>query len=297
MRDLDWNLVRSFLAALECGSLAAAAKQTGISQPTLGRHIDELERSLSVILFERGRMGMMPTNAGLKIGEAAKEMQIASAALTMAASGSSQRIGGTVRITASEIVSTYILPGIIADMLVDLPQIEIELAPTNAVENLLQRDADIAVRMVRPTQNDLIARQVNTMSMGIYAHENYLAKSNSVDGFEDLLSHVIIGYDRNDLILKGFEQAGFKVDRNFFRFRCDDQVAAYEALLAGVGIGFAPIVLAAKHPSLHRLLHDFQIEGIPMWLTSHRELRTSAKIRAVNDYLAERLGNMQLDLA
>lgn len=294
MQQFDWNLVRSFLAALETGSLAAASRKTGISQPTLGRHIDELEHSLGVILFERGRSGMLPTSAAMKVEQAAREMQEASAAITMAATDSSENLSGTVRITASEIVATYILPQIIAGLLQDLPEIEIELDASNTVGNLLQRDADIAIRMVRPTQNDLITRQVNTLEMGIYADRGYLGRSGAIMGFAGLKGQVIIGYDRNDLILRGFEAAGFKVGRDFFRFRCDNQVTAFEALVAGMGVGFAPRAIAKQHTNLVEILHAISIPGLPMFLTSHRELKTSRKIRVVNDYLAEKLSALQL---
>ncbi|MGB7285297.1 MAG: LysR substrate-binding domain-containing protein, partial [Salaquimonas sp.] len=187
-----------------------------------------------------------------------------------------------------------ILPQIIADLLQDLPDVSIELVPSNAVENLLQRDADIAIRMVRPTQNDLIMRRVNTMQIGIYAHRDYLQKAPAIERFEDLSNHVIIGYDRNDLVIRGFEKAGFKVTPEFFRFRCDDQVTTVEALASGIGIGFAPHIVAGKNPDIVPVLQEFKIEDLPMWLTSHRELRTSAKIRAVNDYLGERLQNLKL---
>ena len=291
----DWNLVTSFLAVLDHGSLAAAARATGVSQPTLGRHVDEFERELGVTLFERGRGGMMATETALAVAEQARAMRDASAAIEMAATGHSQSVEGTVRITASQIVSTYFLPGILASMFDDLPGIEIELVASNTVENLLQRDADIAIRMARPVQNDLIARQVNTLEMGIFAHRSYLASKGEPSGVEDLAGHVIIGYDRNDLVIRGFQAAGFTVDRHFFRYRCDDQVTAFEALAAGIGIGFAPRALASRHPALERLLPDIAIPGLPMWLTSHRELRTSRKIRAVSDYLGERLSALKLD--
>lgn len=290
----DWNLVTSFLAVLDHGSLAAAARATGISQPTLGRHVDEFEQELGVTLFERGRGGMMATETALAVAEQARAMRDASAAIEMAATGHSQSVEGTVRVTASEIVSTYILPGILATLFDDLPGIEIELVASNTVENLLQRDADIAIRMARPVQNDLITRQLNTLEMGIFAHRSYLARKGEPAGFEDLARHVIIGYDRNDLVIRGFQAAGFVVDRHYFRYRCDDQVTAFEAMAAGVGIGFAPRALACRHPELVRLLPDIAIPGLPMWLTSHRELRTSRKIRMVSDYLGERLSAMAL---
>jgi len=294
MQNFDWNLVRSFLSALEAGSLAEASRRTGVSQSTLGRHLDELERTLGVTLFERGRMGLLPTSAALEVAEAAREMQAASAALTMAATGSAERVSGTVRITASQIVATYILPAVLSDLLQELPDIEVELVASNTVENLLQRDADIAIRMARPTMNDLITRHINAMAMGIYAHRTYLEGRAIPEDIDSLRQHVLIGYDRNDLILRGFEAMGYKVDRSLFRYRCDDQVAAFEALASGVGIGFAPRPIARRHPDLVEIMKEISIDPLPMWLTAHRELRTSRKIRTVNDFLADRLSSLDL---
>lgn len=294
MRDFDWNLAASFLAVLDHGSLAAAARESGISQPTLGRHIDELEAALGVTLFQRGRGGMAPTATALELADAARDMKRASASLAMTATGASASTGGTVRITASEIVATYLLLPIISDLLQEMPEIGIELAPSNTVENLLMRDADIAIRMARPTQNDLIARQINTFEMGVYAHRDYLGSHGRPAGFEDMKDHVVIGYDRSDLVIRGFAAAGYRVGRDFFRFRCDNQITAFEALAAGMGIGFAPRALARRHEQLERLLPEIAIPGLPMWLTSHRELRTSSRIRRVSDYLGARLEALNL---
>jgi DNA-binding transcriptional LysR family regulator len=294
MRDFDWNLVKSFLAVLDAGSLAGAVAATGLSQPTLGRHIDELEASLGATLFARGRAGMVPTETALAVAAAARAMRDADAAIGMAVAGHSGAVEGTVRITASDIVATFILPAILADLLADLPGIAVELAPSNEQANLLQRDADIAVRMVRPMQNDLIARKVNEMHMGAYAHRDYLARAGTPIGFGDLAGHVVIGYDRSTLIIDHMRRLGLEADREFFRFRCDDQVAAWRALCDGVGIGFGPNFLANREPALVRTLPDIGIEPLPVWLVSHRELRTSARIRAVSDYLGERLAALPL---
>ncbi|MCG6857858.1 MAG: LysR family transcriptional regulator [Salaquimonas sp.] len=290
MEQFDWNLLKSFLGVLNAGSLSAAARQLHISQPTLGRHVSELEDALGVTLFERGRDGLTPTQAALAIAEHARSVADATGAVALAAAGRAKDVTGTVRITASDIVATYVMPRIIADLLAEMPGLEVELVPSNDIENLLRRDADIAVRMMRPVQLDLVARKMGDIAAATYAHRDYLERAGKIPtGPDDLAGHVVIGYDRSDLVIRGFRQGGMEVDRHFFRFRCDGQVACWKALLAGVGIGFAPRYLARGHNELVELAADFEISPLPMWLVTHRELRTSARIRAVYDFLADRL--------
>lgn len=291
----DWNLLRSFLGVFDAGSFSAASRSLGISQPTLGRHISQLEEALGVTLFERGREGAVPTKDAVAIAADARAIAESAGAITVKAQGRAAAVMGTVRITASEVVSTFLLPGLIADLLQKWPEIEIELAPSNEVQNLLRRDADIAIRMVRPTQLDLIARKVNEVGIGMYAHRDYVARHGVPVEIDDFRKHVIIGYDRSDLILRGFREAGFQVDRHFFRFRSDDQVAAWEAVCAGVGVGFGPFYMAAGRSDLQRIEMGFAIPRLPMWLVTHREMRTSALIRTVYDELAAALSALNLD--
>lgn len=295
MDRYDWNLLKSFLGVLDHGSLSAAARRMGISQPTLGRHVGELEAALGVTLFARSRDGLTPTPAALAIAEHARAVADAAGAAALAAAGRATEVTGTVRITASEVVATCLLPPLLAELLAGMPGLEVEIVPSNEIENLLRRDADLAIRMVRPTQLDLLARKVNDIGVGIYAHRDYLARAGRPPaGFDDLSGHIIIGYDRSDLVIRGFRRAGLEVDRHFFRFRCDDQVTCWEALSAGVGVGFAPHYLARRNPDLVRLAADIAIDGLPMWLVTHREIRTSARIRAVFDFLAARLSALDL---
>lgn len=290
MEQFDWNLLKSFLGVLDAGSLSAAARKLHVSQPTLGRHVGELEEALGVTLFERGRDGLKPTQAAIAIAEHARAVAASTGAVALAAAGRAKDVTGTVRITASDVVATYVMPQIIADLLAEMPGLEVELVPSNDIENLLRRDADIAVRMTRPAQLDLVARKMGEIEISTYAHRDYLLRAGSVpEGPADLAGHVVIGYDRSDLVIRGFREGGVEVDRHFFRFRCDDQVACWAALLAGVGIGFAPRYLARRHNELVELAREFEIASLPMWLVTHRELRTSARIRAVYDFLAARL--------
>ncbi len=294
---MDWNLIRSFLAVAETGTLAAAAEALGASQPTIGRHIDALEASTGVTLFARGRHGMMLSDAGLSLVDEAKAMRAEANRFELKAAGRAQSVRGPVRITASEVVSTYILPPIIAAFGRVEPDIEIELVSSNSVENLLSRDADIAVRMFRPVQNDIIARKTGELGMGIYAHRSYLAEHGEPTDIETFLQHRLIGMDRSTLIIDGMADLGIKADRNLFAVRTDDQVAYWELVRAGAGIGFSAHILAAGNPDIKRLLPHIDIPALPVWLASHQELRTSHKIRRTMDYLHQKISILPLNAA
>ena len=293
-RAFDWNLLKSFLAIMESGTLSAAAKILGISQPTLTRHVDELESSLGIVLFERGRRGAAPTDNAIAILDHAREVHETTGALLLSAAGKSEELHGTVRITASQIVATYLLPDILKNLMDDAPEVQIELVATDKIENLTQRDADIAIRMIRPENAALIARKVNEIALGIYARRDYLQKWPQMDLLRDLDQHQIIGYDNDERIILGMAQAGIKVDREYFRFRCDDQVACWQALCAGMGIGFAPNYLAAKNPALKKIATDISIPNLPVWLVTHREIKSNRRIRMVFDSLCDQLAALDL---
>ncbi|QKV20088.1 LysR family transcriptional regulator [Oricola thermophila] len=293
-RHFDWNLIKSFLAVLDAGTLSAAAKATGTSQPTLGRHIDELEALTGLLLFERGRSGMTPTQNALALAEKARAMQTGADAFAMTVAGRDNTIAGTIRITASEIVSSHILPDILVALREAEPALEIELVASDSVENLLARDADIAVRMVRPVQNDLVARKVNELAMGAFAHRDYLERHGTPKTLEELYSHCLVGNDRSDLIERGMARLGIPYDRSQFPFRTDNQLVYWDLVRAGAGIGFGSVYIAAKSPDLVRVVPSLDIEPLPFWLCSHRELRHSARVRRVYDFLAERLRALPL---
>ena len=290
----DWNNIRAFLAVAETGSLSEAAAQLNLSQPTLGRYITRLEDNVGEPLFTRSRSGMELTQIGLRLVADAKAMQQEANHFALKMAGSETTISGTVRITASDVVATYLLPSILVDLKALYPQIDIELVPSNQIENLLSRDADIAVRMVRPTQNDLIAVKVNDLSMGTWASKTYLEKFGTPTKIQDLFTHQIIGYDRQDLMLKEMKNLGIKADRNLFTFRTDDQVAYWELLKAGAGVGFGSNFVAAQSPNLVRLVPELQLQSLPMWLTSHAELKTNVRIRVAMDFLREGLRALEL---
>lgn len=287
--EFDWDSLQVFVAAASEGSLSGAARVLGMSQPTAGRQVQALESQLGVQLFGRTARGLALTDTGMELLEHARAMSEAANRLALAAEGRSESVAGVVRITASEIVATYTLPAILVRLHEAEPEIEIELVASNATENLLQREADIAVRMYRPTQSDVIARSMGEIETGAYASEDYLARRGCPSNMEALLDHDVVGYDRDDLVIRGFRAAGAEVDRHFFPFRTDDQVVAWRMVVEGLGVGFMQRRIGDAEPRVRRILPDLELAALPMWLTAHSELKTNRRIRRVYDFLAEAL--------
>ncbi|MEM7135650.1 MAG: LysR family transcriptional regulator [Myxococcota bacterium] len=287
--DFDWDTLRVFVAAAEAGSFSGAARALGLSQPTAGRQVQALEAQLGVQLFARTSRGLHLTDIGMSLLEHARTMAAAANRLALVAQGQSESIAGVVRITASEIVATYTLPSVLVALRAAEPEIEIEIVASNATENLLEREADIAVRMYRPTQADVITRSVGAISIGAYAAESYLARRGCPMEPEDLLKHDVVGYDRDDTTIRGFRAAGVEVTRRFFPVRTDDQVLAWHLAVAGYGIGFMQVQIGDAEPKVRRVLPKLALPTLPMWLTAHSELKTNRRIRRVYDFLADAL--------
>ncbi len=289
-RDFDWRLVRSFLATLDRASLLGAARVLHMSQPTVGRHIAELESQLGVVLFERTGRGLRPSAMALQLAESARGMEAAAMQLARTLTGAQTQSGGTVRITASVPVAVHLLPPVLADMRQALPDIQIELVSSNQVSNLLRREADIAVRMVRPDQSSLIAKKLGDVKLGAFAHRSYLARHGTLRTPADLLQHDLIGSDTDTAILQGFQRLGFPVTRELFVLRSDDFIVQWRALQAGLGIGFVASYMTDGEPDVLPVLPDLlKIAPLPMWLAVHREIRSNRRIRAVFDFLAKTL--------
>lgn len=278
--------MRSFLAALECGSLLAASRRLSVSQPTLGRHIGELEAQLGTVLFERTGRGLRATDAALSIAEHAREMDAGALAIQHTLAGRDREPVGTVRITASQMVACLLLPPLIANLQDSEPGLRIELVANDRISNLLRREADIAIRMVRPDQGTLIARRIATVGLGAYARGSYLRRFGEPRSPADLARHRLVGFDSNDSIIEGFARHGVPLTRDHFVVRSDDTLVGWQMVLAGAGIGILAHFLARRSSELREVLPGLPVPALPVWLTVHRELRTSRRIRTVYDYLA-----------
>lgn len=287
--SLDWSLIQSFLAVAETGSLSAAATQLHRSQPTLGRHIRALEGSLGQRLFDRHPRGLALSPTGEKLLPMAQAMHQQMNALALSAAGQSETLNGTVRITASIFASHYVLPSILADIRQAEPGISIELVPTDSSENLLFRAADIAVRMYRPTQLDIVTSHVADLSLGIFAASSYLDRRGRPDTQDALFEHDLIGYDSNELIIHAMRAMGWPAERQHFAVRCDNQSAYWELLRAGCGIGFSQTGVARSDPLVEELDLKLEIPPLPVWLTAHPSMRQTPRVRRVWGILADGL--------
>jgi DNA-binding transcriptional LysR family regulator len=289
--DPDWSLYRSFLAALREKSLSAAARALNLTQPTLARHIAALEAAMGFELFTRSQQGLAPTEAALELAPYAENLEANAAAIVRTASGLGQAVKGTVRISASEMVGAEILPPLLAALRQRYPALEFELVLSNAVDNLLRRDADIAVRMVEPVQEALVVKPLGAVSLGLHAHKDYLARNGTPAVFADLADHSLIGFDRETPAIRAMRSRVPGAEALRFSFRVDSDIAQWRAIKAAFGIGICQVGLAKRDPDLVRLLPGAFDMKLGVWLAMHENLRATPRCRAVFDGLATGLAD------
>ena len=283
--DPDWALYRTMLAVLDEGSLSAAARSLGLTQPTVARHIDALEAALGADLFVRSQRGLNPTDVAHSLRSHAQTMATTAAALLRTASGTLGSVAGTVRISASDVVGVEHLPPILAQLRRDHPALVIELMLSDRVDDLLAREADIAVRMTEPTQTALLARRLPPVELGFHAHRDYLERRGTPASMADLAAHDLIGYDAETPALRAMAKRMPPLDRQGFALRTDSNLAQLAAIRAGFGIGLCQSAIAQRDPALVRVLPAIALP-LPLWIVMHEDLKTSARYRAVFDALA-----------
>ena len=290
-RDLDWNLYRTFLAVMRTGSLSSAARQLGMTQPSISRHVDMLEAAFGVDLFVRTQRGLDPTDLARELLPHVEALASATAVLERVASGRSDDVAGAVRLSASETVGVEVLPPILARLRQAHPQliIAIELVLTDIAEDLLKREADIALRMVEPQQSALIAKRLPPVHIGLHARRDYLERRGVPAALEELAGHDLIGFDRETPGMRGLTARYPMMDRAAFALRTDSTLAQFAAIRAGFGIGMCQVGLAKRAGNLVRVLPEVAFD-YGLWIVMHEDLKTSARCRAVFDALVAGLG-------
>lgn len=288
--NFDWNRARAFLVTAEEGSLSAAARALGMAQPTLGRQVDALEKELGVVLFERVGRGLTLTPSGLDLLDHVRAMGVAANQMSLTASGHSQSLEGDVLISASEAYSAFLLPPIVAQLRVQAPGVHIEIVASNAPSDLQRREADIAMRNFRPTEPDLIAKKVRDDPGSFYATPDYLKKVGNPKSTDDLTGVDFIGFNRTDQMVNMMVGLGMKVTQENFPIVSENHLVQWQMVKQGLGLGVITDLIGEKEPAVVRALPDMAPIMVPIWLTAHREVRTSRRVRFVFDLLADALG-------
>ncbi|MEO0382175.1 MAG: LysR family transcriptional regulator [Pseudomonadota bacterium] len=291
MSNFDWNQMRGFIAAAETGSLSAAARQLGLTQPTLSRQVAALEETLGLTLFERIGKKLVLTETGLDLLHHGKSMAQAADALALVATGRSETVEGLVSISAGDGISIKILPPIIAKIRQAAPQVSIDLIVSNALSDLRRREADIAVRHVQPTEPDLIGKKLRDAKAHFYASKSWVEEHGHPHKPEDVSGPVFIGFDRSERFVGYLQGLGLKVTAASFPVSSENTVACWEMTRQGLGIGVMMLETADNTEGMVKVLEDLPPITFPIWLVTHRELRTSRRIRLVFDMLAEELSN------
>ncbi|MDR3099743.1 MAG: LysR family transcriptional regulator [Paraburkholderia sp.] len=276
-REPNWEWYRSFLQVLETGSLSAAGRALGLTQPTIGRHIQSLEAALGLKLFTRSFDGYSPTGAAHELRPYALELAAATAAFRRVASGYGAGVRGTVRVTASEVIGVEVLPPVLTELRNAHPELTVELVLSNRADDLLRREADIAVRMFRPAQASLIAKRIGAIEVGLHAHERYLTQHGVPKSMNALSRHTTIGFDQETAFIRSVVEKTRAFARSGFAFRADSDLAQLGAIRAGFGIGACQAPLAARDARLVRVLPKEFSLMLDTWLAMHEDLRESPR--------------------
>ncbi|MCV3271286.1 LysR family transcriptional regulator [Roseobacter sinensis] len=296
--SFDWNQVRAFLATAEEGSFSGAARALKTTQPTIGRQISELEERLGVTLFERSVRGPTLTEAGRDLLDHVRVMGEAATRISMSATAHSEDISGLVTVTATDLLSAQTLPGLLAPLRDSNPGVRVNIVASNDLQNLIQREADIAIRHVRPEQPDLIARHVGDFHAGLYASKAYLDRAGRPRTPRDVADHDFVGNPDPTRLIAPMHNLGIPLRPENFVMSSESGVVVWQLLRADLGLSVLPDALCDPDPSLERVLPELPPFQFPIWLVTHRELQTSKRIRVVFDLLVRgfrEMGNLKRD--
>ena len=288
--NFDWNQVRAFLATVEEGSLSGAARALGLTQPTLGRQVTALEEQLGVTLFERSGRALLLTPTGQELVDHVRAMGEAATRLSLAASGQSRSVEGRVRISASEMYSAFVLPEFVEEVRKAHPGIVIEIVATNALSDLRQREADIAVRNTAPTDSDMIARRLPDGTAGLYGTPDFVSRYGPFDNLTDLGGVPMISIGDERRFIQAMQDRKVSVTEANFVAGSSNHLVHWALVQRGLGLGVNGHMVGKYDPSVVPVLRDQLVFDVPFWLVAPSELKTSRRIRIVFDLLVDFLG-------
>jgi DNA-binding transcriptional LysR family regulator len=283
---IGWGLYRSFLGVMKEGSLSGAARALGVAQPTVGRHVAALEKALGLPLFTRSQTGLAPTEAAQSLRGHVEAMESTASALERTAASQGVGVRGVVRVSASEVVAVEVLAPIVARLRESHPALTVELVASNRLQDLLRREADIAVRMTQPRQELLVARRIGHVDVGLHAHPRYLAAHGAPRNSSELAGHSLIGFDQESPFVRSAMKSVPGLRRDSFSIRTDSDLAQLALIRAGAGIGFCQVAIARREGLVRLLPRQFTLT-LDTWITMHEDLRNSPRCRVTFDALVE----------
>jgi DNA-binding transcriptional LysR family regulator len=284
--SIGWELYRSFLGVMKEGSLSGAARALGVAQPTVGRHVAALEQALGVPLFTRSQTGLAPTEAAQSLRGHVETMESTASALERTAASHGDGVRGVVRVSASEVVAVEVLAPVVAKLRERHPALTVELVASNRLQDLLRREADIAVRMTQPRQELLVARRIGHVDVGLHAHARYLAQHGKPRNPSELAGHSLIGFDQENAFIRSAMKSAPGLRRDSFSIRTDSDLAQLALIRAGAGIGFCQVAIARREGLVRVLPRRFTL-ALDVWITMHEDLRNSPRCRVTFGALVE----------
>jgi len=291
MKATDWNQIRAFHATAVAGSLSAAARALGLTQPTLSRQVLALEADLGVTLFERRGRKLVLTQTGMELLDHIRIMGDAADTLVLAASGRAQEIGGRVCVSATDTTAVYLLPEIVARIRSEAPQITIAIVASNEISDLHRGEADIAIRHVRPDRPGLVGRHIRDTEGGFFASEAWVALNGLPEGPADLANAALMGFD-DPRFCEVLREIGIPIATEDLRIVSEASIVIWEMVKRGMGVAVAMREVAERTPGVVNLLPEMAPIPVPIWLVTHQELQSSPRIRLVEAIMAEELARM-----
>ena len=286
----DWNQARAFLVTAEEGSLSAAARALGLTQPTLSRQVAGLEEALGVVLFERTSRALLLTQSGVELLAHFRMMGDAASRISLAATGQSDAVTGHVLISATNLMATQFLPPVLKKLRTTAPDLQIEIIASNELSDLRRREADIAIRHSRPTDETLFAKRLRDTKAHLFASKEYLDAVGRPKSLADLEKLTFVGFDQPEQRLGLMASRGVNLTTANFNFSTSSATLTLELVRQGFGIGILPVEVGAAYPELENPPSAFEPISIETWLVAHRELKTNLRIRVVFDLLAKGIG-------
>lgn len=289
---MDWNHIRAFYVTAATGSLSAAARQLGLTQPTLSRQVASLEADLGLALFERVGRKLVLSQIGAELLERIRVMADTADMVALTASGRAQEISGRVAVSATDTYCAHILPAMIERVRNEAPQITIVIVASNALSDLQRRDADIAIRHVPPDRPSLAGQHVRDTQAHFYASDSWLARNGAPSSPLDLTGERLIALEDTERFSRYLHDIGIPVAPKDFRLVADSSVAIWEMVKRGLGVAPMLSEIAERTPGVRRLLPELPAIRVPIWLVTHVELQATPRIRLVQSILADELARM-----